>query len=135
MNSPVNQTNRFLMISFLILLRSLSVNILKQLFTSGSVNIVDSGIYTLSDLGDLSNLIGSLSRTIQQYSPPSKWIIGPFIRGTRRLKSFPWDALVYGSIMASYLNLEKSPIHIPFLLPPYSPGPYPFRHLLCKLNL
>ena len=27
-------------------------------------------IYTLSDLGDLSNLIGSLSRTIQQYSPP-----------------------------------------------------------------
>ena len=32
-------------------------------------------IYTLSDLGDLSNLIGSLSRTIQQYSPPSKWIM------------------------------------------------------------
>ena len=26
---------------------------------------------------------------------------------TRRVKSFPWDALVYGSIMASYLNLEK----------------------------
>ena len=26
---------------------------------------------------------------------------------TRRLKSFPWDALVYGSIMAFYLNLEK----------------------------
>ena len=33
------------------------------------------GIYTLSDLGDLSNLIGSLSRTIQQYSPPSEWIM------------------------------------------------------------
>ena len=32
-------------------------------------------IYTLSELGDLSNLIGSLSRTIQQYSPPSKWIM------------------------------------------------------------
>ena len=32
-------------------------------------------IYTLSDLGDLSNLIGSLSRTIQQYSPPSGWIM------------------------------------------------------------
>ena len=32
-------------------------------------------IYTLSDLGDLSNLIGSLSRTIQQYSPPSVWIM------------------------------------------------------------
>ena len=32
-------------------------------------------IYTLSDLGDLSNLIGSLSRTVQQYSPPSEWIM------------------------------------------------------------
>ena len=32
-------------------------------------------IYTLSDLGDLSILIGSLSRTIQQYSPPSEWIM------------------------------------------------------------
>ena len=40
-NSLVNQTNRFLMVSFLILLRSLRVNILKQLFTSGSVNIVE----------------------------------------------------------------------------------------------
>ena len=26
---------------------------------------------------------------------------------TRRLKSFPWDALVYGSIIAFYLNLKK----------------------------
>ena len=32
-------------------------------------------IYTLSDLGDSSNLIGSLSRTIQQYSPPREWIM------------------------------------------------------------
>ena len=32
-------------------------------------------IYTLCDLGNLSNLIGSLSRTIQQYSPPSLWIM------------------------------------------------------------
>ena len=32
-------------------------------------------IYTLSDLDDLSNLIGSVSRTIQQYSPPSEWIM------------------------------------------------------------
>ena len=31
--------------------------------------------YTLSDLGDLSNLIGWLSRTVQQYSPPSEWIM------------------------------------------------------------
>ena len=26
---------------------------------------------------------------------------------TRRLKSFPWDALVYGRIMVFYMNLEK----------------------------
>ena len=32
-------------------------------------------IYTFSDLGDLSNLIGALSRTIQQYSPLSEWIM------------------------------------------------------------
>ena len=35
-------------------------------------------IYTLSDLGDLSNLIDSLSRTILQYSPPSEWIMCEF---------------------------------------------------------
>ena len=32
-------------------------------------------IYTLSDLGDLNNLIVSLSRTVQQYSPPSERIM------------------------------------------------------------
>ena len=32
-------------------------------------------IYTISHFGDLSNLIGSLSRTIQQYLPPSAWIM------------------------------------------------------------
>ena len=32
------------------------------------LEIVKFSIYTLSDLGDLSNLIRSLSRTIQQYS-------------------------------------------------------------------
>ena len=41
MNSPVNQTIRYSMVSFLILLRSRRVNILKQLFTSGLVNIVE----------------------------------------------------------------------------------------------
>ena len=42
MNSPMNQTNRlFFMVSFLILLRSLRVHIQKQIFTSGSVNIVE----------------------------------------------------------------------------------------------
>ena len=39
---------------------------------------LNHNIYTLSDLGDLSNLIGSLSRTIQQYSPPSEWIMCEF---------------------------------------------------------
>ena len=37
--------------------------------------IIIISIYTLSDLGDLSNLIGSLSWTIQQYSPLSEWIM------------------------------------------------------------
>ena len=32
-------------------------------------------IFTLCDLGDLSDLIGSLSRTTQQYSPPSECIM------------------------------------------------------------
>ena len=32
-------------------------------------------IFTLSNLGDLWNLIGSLSRTIQQHLPPSEWIM------------------------------------------------------------
>ena len=36
-------------------------------------NFIYVSIYTLSDLGDLSHLIGSLSRTIQQYSPPREW--------------------------------------------------------------
>ena len=37
--------------------------------------LTDISIYKLSDLGDLSNLIGSLSRTIQQYSPPRERIM------------------------------------------------------------
>ena len=32
-------------------------------------------IYTLSDLGVLSNLIGSLSLANEHYSPPTKWIM------------------------------------------------------------
>ena len=32
-------------------------------------------VHILSDRGDLSNQIGSLSRTIQQYSPPSEGIM------------------------------------------------------------
>ena len=46
---------------------------LKNKLQTQQVNCIS--IYTLSDLGDLSNLIGSLSRTIQQYSPPSEWIM------------------------------------------------------------
>ena len=43
-----------------------------------SSSLSSFSIYTLSDLGDSSNLIGSLSRTIQQYSPPSEWIMCEF---------------------------------------------------------
>ena len=52
-------------------------NILSKctLFYHGGFCIFYVSICTLSDLGDLSNLIGSLSRTIQQYSPPSEWIM------------------------------------------------------------
>ena len=38
-------------------------------------NLLTYVIYTLSDLGDLSNMISSVSRTIQQYSPPSEWMM------------------------------------------------------------
>ena len=48
---------------------------LKMLRGTGNPHTSCISIYTLSDLGDLSNLIGSLSRTIQQYSPPSEWIM------------------------------------------------------------
>ena len=45
----------------------------RALFPTNSLKIA---VYSLRDLlGDLSNLIGSLSRTIQQYSPPSEWIM------------------------------------------------------------
>ena len=49
------------------------LRIFRALQTS-RVHPFNTHVYTLSDLGDLSNLIGSLSRTIQQYSPPSEWI-------------------------------------------------------------
>ena len=41
----------------------------------GKMKLKMISVYTLLDLGDLSNLIGSLFRTIQQYSPPSEWIM------------------------------------------------------------
>ena len=59
MNSPVNQTNGFSMVSFQILLRSLRVNILKQLVTSGSVNIVEYS--PRLRLGDYSTVLTSPS--------------------------------------------------------------------------
>ena len=53
-----------------------------QSFESTKISLIivikginSSSIYTRGHLGDLSNLIGSLSRTIQQYSPPSEWIM------------------------------------------------------------
>ena len=53
-----------------------------QSFESTKISLIiaikginSSSIYTRGHLGDFSNLIGSLSRTIQQYSPPSEWIM------------------------------------------------------------
>ena len=39
------------------------------------VEIYTFSIYTLSDLGVLSNLIGSLSLANEHYSPPTEWIM------------------------------------------------------------
>ena len=47
----------------------------ESLVTASAYHIFSFSINTLSDLGDLNNLIGSLSRTIQQYSPPNEWIM------------------------------------------------------------
>ena len=45
------------------------------------------------------------------------------LRRTRRLKSFPWDALVYGSIMAFYLGKwNKTKQNIRLLRPGSNPG-------------
>ena len=48
---------------------------LKMLWGTGNPRASCITIYILSDLGDLSNLIGSLSQTIQQYSSPSERIM------------------------------------------------------------
>ena len=53
-------------------LRDTKISIIVTL-TKNCITIIVS-IYTLSDLGNLSNLICSASRTIQQCSPPSEWI-------------------------------------------------------------
>jgi len=43
-----------------------------QIFPSLNWGISDISIYTLSDLGVLSNLIGSLSLANEHYSPPTE---------------------------------------------------------------
>ena len=48
---------------------------LKMLWGTENPHASCISICILSDLGDLSNLIGSLSQTIQQYSSPSEWIM------------------------------------------------------------
>ena len=45
----------------------------EAMYCTGTTSYIS--IYTISDLGDLSNLTGSPSGTIQQYSPPSEWIM------------------------------------------------------------
>ena len=41
----------------------------------GKCILIHISIYTLSDLGVLSNLIGSLSLANEHYSPPTEWIM------------------------------------------------------------
>ena len=45
---------------------------LDQLESRGRISIKKISIYTLSDLGVLSNLIGSLSLANEHYSPPTE---------------------------------------------------------------
>ena len=40
-----------------------------------NATFIKSAIYTRSDLRVKSSIIGSLSRAIQQYSPPTEWIM------------------------------------------------------------
>ena len=40
-----------------------------------NATFIKSAIYTRSDLRVISSMIGSLSRAIQQYSPPTEWIM------------------------------------------------------------
>ena len=49
MNSPINQTNRFLMVFFLILLRLLRVNILKQYYSPQAQSILLNNPLNLVD--------------------------------------------------------------------------------------
>ena len=69
-------------------------------------NLLTYVIYTPSDLGDLSNIISSVSRTIQQYSPPSEWMM-------RKLGVFPIfldnDLLKVDRILGlTFLRQEKT---------------------------
>ena len=60
----------------------------------------------------LRNFLGTknLSEILTDREEISKTMqvcVKDMLHKTRRLKSFPWDALVYRSIMAFYLNFEK----------------------------
>ena len=47
----------------------------KAFFLNAPRTLILFSIYTLSDLGVLSNLIGSLSLANEHYSPPTEWIM------------------------------------------------------------
>ena len=47
----------------------------RNIWFSGPLRLIAFSIYTLSDLGVLSNLIGSLSLANEHYSPPTEWIM------------------------------------------------------------
>ena len=72
-----------------------------------------------------TSLLNSRFKTFFNFKqfPPSEFYIPSFLSWTRRLKSFPWDALVYGSIMAFYLGWwNKTKQNIRLLYPGMNPG-------------
>ena len=71
----------------------------------GSFNLLPGVRYSVNTFDQpMNDFLIALSTT---YKNEIIFLSNPVFKKTRRLKSFPWDALVHGSIMAFYLNLEK----------------------------
>ena len=77
------------------------------LFWERQVSVAPKNVYKPSIFFFLHHFLLALAVN----KSPAVYVLSPALdglwTGTRRLKTFPWDALVYGSIMAFYLNLEK----------------------------
>ena len=83
MYSVLNSSNNSLVVHVWPVIDGIRTSLIVRPKGSSSSAISDISKYTLSDFGDLSNLIGSLSWTIHQYLPPSEWIM-------RELGFFPF---------------------------------------------